>query len=229
VNYNHGSIVEEAGIIRQRNNVQVHLSRRQTMKLMASLFGFLALVLLGLTGCHELGHIDGPGDFGGISGNDLVGEVRNVDTRARQIELRTDAGRRELVRYDNNTRVVYRQQDYAVSNLEPGDYVAARGQQDRDGRYYTDYITVRESAQDRGGYNRPGGRFERLEGTVSSIDSRRGTFEVRNRDGRRVLVTLPFNTSRADRDRFDRLREGDSVRVEGTYVNQDRFDFEAFL
>ncbi len=162
------------------------------MKLMASLFGFLALVLLGLTGCHELGHIDGPGDYGGISGNDLVGEVRNVDTRARQIELRTDAGRRELVRYDNNTRVVYRQQDYAASNLEPGDYVAVRGQQDRDGRYYTDYITVRESAQDRGGYSRPGGRFERLEGTVSSIDSRRGTFEVRNRDSRRVLVTLPF-------------------------------------
>jgi len=184
---------------------------------------------LGLTSCHELGHIDGPGDYGGISGNDLVGEVRNVDTRARQIELRTDAGRRELVRYDNNTRVVYRQQDYAASNLEPGDYVAVRGQQDRDGRYYTDYITVRESAQDRGGYNRPGGRFERLEGTVSSIDSHRGTFEVRNRDGRRVLVTLPFNASRADRDRFDRLREGDSVRVEGSYVNQDRFDFEAFL
>ena len=200
------------------------------MKLMASLFGFLALVvLLGLTSCHELGHIDGPGDYGGISGNDLVGEVRNVDTRARQIELRTDAGRRELVRYDNTTRVVYRQQEYAVSNLEPGDYVAVRGQQDRDERYYTDYITVRESAQDRGGYNRPGGRFERLEGTVSSIDSRRGTFEVGNRDGRRVLVALPFNTSRADRDRFDRLREGDSVRVEGTYVNQDRFDFEAFL
>ena len=116
-----------------------------------------------------------------------------------------------------------------MSNLEPGDYVAVRGQQDRDGRYYTDYITVRESAQDRGGYNRPGGRFERLEGTVSSIDSRRGTFEVRNRDGRRVLVALPFNASRADRDRFDRLREGDSVRVEGTYVNRDRFDFEAFL
>src|SRR2546422_572862 len=109
------------------------------MKLMASLFGFLALVvLLGLTSCHELGHIDGPGDYGGISGNDLVGEGRKVD-------------------------------------------------------------------------------------------SRRGTFEVRNRDGRRVLVALPFNTSRADRDRFDRLREGDSVRVEGTYVNQDRFDFEAFL
>jgi hypothetical protein len=197
------------------------------MKVMAGLFGFLAL--LGLTSCHELGHVEGPGDYGGIFGNDLVGEVRNVDSRGRQIELRTDAGRREFVRYDNNTRVVYRQQEYAVSNLEPGDYVAVRAQQDRDGRYYTDSITVRESAQDRGGYGRPVGRSNRLDGTVSYIDSRRGTFEVRNRDGQTVVVTLPFNASRADRDRFNSLREGDHVRVEGTYVGQDRFELDAFL
>jgi hypothetical protein len=158
-----------------------------------------------------------------------VGEVRNVDIRARQIELRTDSGRRELVRYDSNTRVVYRQQEYAVSNLEPGDYVAVRAQQDRDVRSYTDYITVRESAQDRGGYGRSGGRSNRLEGTVSYIDSRRGTFEVRDRDGLTVVVTLPFNASRADRDRFNRLREGDHVRAEGNYVGQDRFELDAFL
>jgi hypothetical protein len=152
-----------------------------------------------------------------------------VDTRARQIELRTDSGRRELVRYDSNTRVVYRQQEHAVSHLEPGDYVAVRAQQDRDARSYTDYITVRESAQDRGGYGRSAGRSNRLEGTVSYIDSRRGTFEVRNRAGLTVVVTLPFNASRADRDRFNRLREGDHVRVEGNYVGQDRFELDAFL
>jgi hypothetical protein len=199
------------------------------MRLVPKFLGLLALAILGLTGCHELGQIDGSGDYGGILGNDLVGEVRNVDTRAREIELQTDAGRRESIRYDNNTRVVYRQRDYAVSNLERGDYVAVRTQQDRDGQLYSDYITVRESAQDRGGYGRPGTRSNRLEGTVSYIDSRRGTFEVRNRDGRAVMVTVPFNVSRADRDRFNRLREGDYVRVEGSYVGQDRFEFEAFL
>jgi hypothetical protein len=201
------------------------------MKLAASLFSFLSLALFGLTGCHELGHVDGPGDYGGIFGNnDLVGEIRNVDTRAKEIELRTEAGRREYVRYDNNTRVVYRQREYTVSNLEPGDYVAVRAQQDRNGGYSTDYITVRESTQDRGGYSgKSGSRLDRLEGTVEFIDSRRGTFEVRSRNGRRILVSLPFDASRADRQRFDRLREGDTVRLEGTYVNQDRFDFQAFL
>ena len=201
------------------------------MKLAARLFGFLSLAFFGLTGCHELGHMDGPADYGGIFGNnDLVGEIRNVDTRGKEIELRTEAGRREHVRYDNNTRVVYRQREYAVSNLEPGDYVAVRAKQDRNGGYFTDYITVRESMQDRGGYSgRSRSRLDRLEGTIESIDSRRGTFEVRSRNDRRVLVSLPFDASRADRQRFDRMREGDTVRLEGTYVNQDRFDFQAFL
>jgi len=30
-------------------------------------------------------------------------------------------------------------------------------------------------------------------------------------------------------DRFNRLREGDYVRIEGRFVNQDRFELESFL
>src|SRR5262252_5449521 len=87
--------------------------------------------------------------------------------------------------FNMTTKVVYRQHDYAVSNLEPGDYVAVSTEQDRDGRLYVDLVTVRESVQDRGGSSpRPGGpdrnragRLDRLEGTVEYIDSRRGQFE----------------------------------------------------
>lgn len=199
------------------------------MKQVSRIFGFLAFAVLALAGCHELGDMNGPGDYGSLGGNDLIGEVRRVDTRNRQIELRSDSGRNLQVRYDNNTQVVYRQRDYAVSNLEPGDYVAMRAQQDRDGRYYADYITVREAAQDRGGAGRGGiGRLDRFEGRVESIDSRRGSFEVRDR-GRVVLVTLPYNAPRSVSDRFNRLREGDFVRGEGRYINDDRFELENFL
>jgi hypothetical protein len=103
-----------------------------------------------------------------------------------------------------------------------------RAQEDRDGRYYTDYITVREAAQDRGLGRGSVGRLDRLEGRVEYINARRGSFEVRDR-GRTVLVTLPYNTSRSVNDRFNRLREGDFVRVEGRFVNDDRFELEAFL
>jgi hypothetical protein len=204
------------------------------MKLAVPLVGFLSWTLLVVTGCQELGRIDLPGNYGGSAASNIVGEVRNVDNRTGQIELRTDSGRNLLVRYNDNTRVTYRQRDYAVSNLEPGDYVAMRAQQDRDGRYFTDLITVRESMQERGSYGRgngPGGsadRLDRLEGRVNFVDSRTGTFEIRDRSNRPIVVALPYNAPRSISDRLDRLREGDYVRMEGRFLNQDRFELEAF-
>jgi hypothetical protein len=183
-------------------------------------------VFLALAGCYELGQMGDLGDYIGSS-RTVVGEVRHVDSRAREIEVRTDGGRTQAIKYDNQTRVTYRQRDYAVSNLEPGDYVALRTQQDRDGRLYTDQITVRESVQDRGGSTTLG-RLDRLEGSVEHIDSRREMFEVRDRQNRLVLVTLPHNPSRNLGERFSRLREGDFVRLEGRFVNQNRFELESF-
>lgn len=197
------------------------------------LFGLLSLVFLALAGCAELGQMGFPGDYGNWGGSDVVGEVRYIDSRNRQIELSTDAGRKFVVGYDTNTRVTYRQRDYAVANLEPGDYVAARLQQDRDGRYFTDLITVRESVQERGEYGGSSGsnlgRLERLEGRVEYVDSRRGTFEIRDRSNRLVVVSLPYNAPRTIGERFRRLREGDYVRVEGRFLNRDRFEVENFV
>jgi hypothetical protein len=190
------------------------------------LLGLLALSLV-FAGCHELGHIDGPPIFGGGS-SDIVGEVQYVDTRNRQIEVRSDAGRTEYVRYDSQTRVTYRQRDYVVENLESGDYVAMRVQQDRSGRLYVDQITVRESVQERGREGQSA-RFARFEGTIERIDSQRGFFELRNRQNRLLLVSLPYNPPRSVSDRFNRIREGDYVVVEGRFLNQDRLELENFL
>jgi hypothetical protein len=205
------------------------------MKLTMRVLGLFSWSFLLLSGCTELGQIGFPGDYGNWGGSDLVGEVRDVDTRARQIELSTDAGRKFLVRYDNDTRVSYRQRDYSVANLEPGDYVTMRAQQDRDGRYFTDLITVKESVQERGGYGGASSgsgnveRLEKLEGRVEFVDSRRGTLEIRDRNNRLVVVSLPYNAPRAISDRLNRLREGDYVRMEGRFLNRDRFELENFV
>jgi hypothetical protein len=167
------------------------------------------------------------GDYGTL-GDQMVGEVQNIDTRNRQIEIRTDSGRTSLVRYDNNTRVLYRQRNYAVTNLERGDYIAARIQQDRDGRYYTNDIQVRESAQDRGTAG-GGTYYDRIEGRVEYVDTRRGTFEMRDSRNRLIIVSVAFNAPRAVLDRFNRLRTGDYVRIEGRSVSTDRFDLENFI
>lgn len=199
------------------------------MKLTKRWIAVLLLMLFGLSGCPELSQIEGLSGYGSVGGNDVVGEIRDIDTRAQQIKLRTDGGRNLDVQYDNRTRVTFQQRDYDVSNLEPGDYVAMRAQQDRDGRLYTDLVTVRESVQDRSGTSGRAGRLDRLDGRVEYIDTRRGMFEIRDRQNRLVVVTLPYNSPRSVSDRFDRLREGDNVRLEGRLVNQDRLELEAFL
>src|SRR4029450_3488554 len=205
------------------------------MKLSMRVLRLLSWSLLLLSGCAEWSQIGLPGDYGNCGGSDLVGEVRDVDTRARQIELSTDAGRKFLVRYDNDTRVSYRQRDYSVANLEPGDYVTMRAQQDRDGRYFTDLITVKESVQERGGYGGASSgsgsveRLEKLEGRVEFVDSRRGTLEIRDRNNRLVVVSLPYNAPRAITDRLNRWREGDYVRVERRLRNRERFEIENFV
>lgn len=197
------------------------------MKMITKLFGILSLAVLTLAGCHEFGHVDGLGDYG--SSSDIVGEVQYVDTRAREIEIRTDSGRTSAVRYDNNTQVVYRQRNYSVDNLERGDYIAASVQQDRDGRPVANSITVRESVQDRGSSGGGRGRFDRAEGRVEYVDARRGTFEIRDQRNRLIVVSVAFNAPRAVMDHFNRLRNGDYVRIEGRSVNVDRFELENFL
>ncbi len=281
------------------------------MKIVAGYLGTLIFAVFAFAGCHELGHVEGPPVYGGGSA-DVVGEVQYVDINKREIEVRNDAGRTENVQYDNQTRVVYRQRNYTVSNLEPGDYVAMRTQVDRNGRLYTDTISVRETAQDRGQRGstssvrgtvvrndmryrsmaintgteeyvfyhdartriryrgedyaaqsiRPGdditvrprsgnarvptvaliivtakaqeksaygGRLDVFEGRVEYVDSQRGSFEIRDRNNRIVIVSLPYNPPRPVRDRFRRVREGDVVKVEGRFINRDRFELENFL
>jgi hypothetical protein len=125
--------------------------------------------------------------------------------------------------------VVYRQRNYPVANLERGDYIAARVQQDRDRRDYTDTITVRESVQDRGGRSSGGSRFDRVDGRVEYIDARRGTFELRDSRNRTIVVSVPFNAPRQVIERFNRLREGDNVSIEGRSTGNDRFELENFV
>lgn len=197
------------------------------MKTTARFLGIVMIAVAVFAGCHELGHVDGLGDYGGLGDSGVIGEVEYIDTRRGEIEVREDSGRIAVLSYDDRTRVIYRERNYEVANLEAGDYIAARIRQERGGRNYADTITVRESVQERTG--KSGGRLDIVEGKVEFIDPRRGTFELRDRRNRSVIVTVPFNAPRRVIDRFNRLREGDRVRIEGRAAGVDRFELESFL
>ena len=164
---------------------------------------------------------------------DIVGEVARVDTSSRQIYLRATESRARVVGYSANAQVVYRGRDYAVTHLEPGDLVAMQVNQDSRGNYYTDMIRVQESVQDRNQSRRgdasPDSRIQTLDGRVEQLDFQRRSFEIRDQSRERVIVSLPSNAERADVDRFRGLRDGDYVRVEGRFLDRQRFELATFL
>ena len=82
--------------------------------------------------------------------SDVRGTVDYVDTGARAITLdvayvnnlrSSGSNQRGTIYYDNNTRVVYQNQQYAVTDLERGDEIEVVGHNDN-GRYVAETITV---------------------------------------------------------------------------------------
>src|SRR5207237_7562392 len=96
-----------------------------------------ALMLASVGACAgNLGNI-----LGGVLGNgarssQLSGTIRGVDSRYQQISIQTNGGQTVPVSYDNQTQVVYQNQNYSPTALEYGDQVTARIQANGNS-YYT--------------------------------------------------------------------------------------------
>jgi hypothetical protein len=167
----------------------------------------------------------------GLYGSNVSGEIRSIDTRRQEIQLSSGYSGSERIQYDNRTEVVYQQRRYDVRDLEVGDYVQVQLADSR-GERYAQTIYVQEGARnDRGSTQYPGGdrRIGQLDGTVNQIDQRQGWFELSDRYGSIVMVTLPYQANRGLSDRFQRLRRGDRVRIEGEWLNGSRMEVHRFF
>lgn len=206
-----------------------------------------ALALLTLAAAAG-GCASGSGGLGGILGSVLGGQgqqqgqgqqgqvqgtVRNVGQR--QISLQLTDGQQVALAYDQQTTVSYQNQRYAVSNLEPGDQVTAAVQRTGDGAYYVSAVRVDRSVQDSNGGTASGGasgaaneRVQSVQGLVRDIDARNGLFTIETNNRSRLTVSLPYNVSRADSDRFRTLRAGDQVRFYGVALNNTRVELRQF-
>jgi hypothetical protein len=124
---------------------------------------FVLTALLLTAACGSMG-----GDNGGLGSigdiilgspsstqtSDVRGTVDTVDTGARRIDLNVtyvnnlrdnNNGQRGSIYYDNNTRVVFQNRDYAVTDLERGDEISVVGV-NNNGRYVASTITVTRDA-----------------------------------------------------------------------------------
>jgi hypothetical protein len=191
--------------------------------------------MIGMTGCAELGNLGGLGDILGAVGGgggqqqqgQLTAEVQQVNSSQQSIQIRTQDGQSGAVRYDQNTVVVYQQQQYPVTALEPGDVANFQLQQSGN-NMYASRIDVVQSVQERSGQSGSGQLYQ-LAGRVGSMDQNRGIFELQTQTSGVIVVSLPYNPSRDVSDRFRRLRAGDSIGVEGRMVAQGRLELTRFL
>ena len=173
-----------------------------------------------------LGSVLGGVGGGGQSANQVSGYIQGVDTRNRQIGIQMSNGQTVAVAYDNQTQVLYQNQNYPVTSLENGDQVTARIQQLQNGGYYTDVVQVDRSVS--GPSTIQSGNVQLLQGTVRQVDQQNGLFLLEANNGSRVTVQLPSQLNRADLDRFRNLRAGDWTRFYGVFVNNTRVELRQF-
>ena len=188
-----------------------------------------ALVIASLGACagNSLGNILGGvlGGGGGAQSGQLAGTVRSVDTRSQQIAIQQSNGQTIGVNYDNQTQVVYQNQNYPATALENGDQVTARIQANGNS-YYTDYVQVDRSV--RGTTSGSSSNLQTLQGTVRQVDRNNGLFTVDVNNSGTLTVSLPYNLSTNDANTFSRLRSGDYVRFYATYVGNSRVELRQF-
>ena len=179
-----------------------------------------------------LGSVLGGQAPGAQRGAQLAGTIAGVDTRGQQIGVQQRNGETVGIGYDQNTRVVFQNQNYPVTALERGDQVVVRVLDRGNGAYYTDSVHVTQSVSGSGGASggASGGSatVQSIEGVVRQIDRNNGLFSLDVRGGGTVIVSLPYGARRADVDRFQGLRQGEAVRVAGVFLNNTRVELRQF-
>lgn len=162
---------------------------------------------------------------------DVVGTVERVDTAARRINLRVSGGERRSIGYSEDAQVLERGREYPITRLAPGDLVAAQVRQDERGDSYANLIRIQENAPRRNPDQAsvPAPKIQTLSGTVGVVNRRDNLFELNSQPGETVSVALSPYVRDSDRDRFSTLRSGDHVKIEGKFINRDRFEMLSFL
>lgn len=186
----------------------------------------LVVALAACSGTGGLGNVLGS-VLGGGSNNELSGTVQSVNPRNAQIGVRQQNGQTVYVSYDNNTRVIYQNQQYSPNNLEQGDQITVAIQDNGNGGYYASTVQVNQSV--RGGSTQPGqGSAQSFQGTIRQVDRSNGYFTLDDGNVGRITVYLSNNLSRADLDRYNNLRNGDVVRIYGYRTSSSQVQLQSF-
>jgi hypothetical protein len=163
---------------------------------------------------------------------DVIGSVERVDVAARRLYLRSNTGERSSVGFTDDAQVFYHGREFPISRLVPGDVVAMQVKRDAGGQSYVDLIRIQQDAlTDRGlrEETTPPPRIEMLSGIVKTVNRRADSFDLENSTKKLISVALSTYVRDSDRDRFQTLRSGDHVTIEGKFTDRERFEMLSFL
>ena len=188
-------------------------------------------MLATLGACSSVGNLGNI--LGGVLGRggqagQVSGYVQGVDTRSQIIALQQPNGQPVNLLFDNQTKVIYNNQSYAVTSLDRGDQITARVQ-NTDNGYYTDVVQVDRPVQGSAGEatTSSSGNVQTMQGTVRQIDQQNGLFTM-DVSNTRLTVSMPYSPRRADLTKFQSLRSGDVVRIAGVFLNNSRVELRQF-
>jgi hypothetical protein len=191
----------------------------------------LAVVLTASVGCGDNIALIGRPTLQ-LDQEEIFAAVERVDSASRTLHLRLEDGRNRVVGYSSDARVLHHGRDYSIAQLKRGDQVSVQLNTDSRGNNSTNLIRVLEDVQERD-QNRDTNagsvpRAQTLDGRVERMDVQGRSFEIRDQSGAPVVVSLPADAPRSDVERFRALRNGDYVRVEGKFLDRQRFELATF-
>jgi uncharacterized protein DUF5666 len=180
-----------------------------------------ALFAAALAGCESIALMPRPDIDAPNAPRSITASINGIDQQLREVYLRTPANQHYVVNYTNETRITDRGREIALGRLRVGDQVRVDVREE--GRRLQASQISLESPAVRGTEG-----IRTVEGTVERIVPERGLLELRVLNGDLIIVYVPESSSSATRSRFDRIREGDQVRLEGERLSDNRMELVAF-
>jgi len=194
-------------------------------KIIRTFSGMSSLVLIAaaLFGCENIALIGRPTLESRGQPRDITAAVDGIDLQGREIYLRAGRNQHYVVNYTDQTRVVVDGRVQPVSGLQVGDQIRVNLREGEDRRLVADQIRV-ESRAGAGAT-----ALRTVEGTVERVMTERQVLELRTTDGDLLTIYVPDWLNDAAKNRFQRIRAGDYVRLEGERLSENRLELVAFL
>lgn len=182
----------------------------------------LVMIATALYGCESVALIGRPTLESRDSPRDITATINGIDAQRRELYLRSGSDQHYVVNYTDDTRVIVDGREQSPTGLRVGDQVRVNLREGGDRRLVAERIRVE------GGAAAGASGIRTVEGTAERVMPERDVLELRTSNGDLLTIYVPESLSAVTKDRFQQIRPGDHVRLEGERLSENRMELLAF-